>query len=276
LGILIKHQPPMKNITLLIALLFAFIANAQNFPYKRPELLLGKELKVTNLKKYQLQDGLEWFYNSANRARPYAVNANYKSTADSLVNRVFKVISVTPDNSFGRKDYILKLEDANKKTVYYWYKFDQPAAFVFEVIGGLNAPADFYYDYIIEKKIGGLRVLMTEPYTEYMYISKFVEAPSFYSLSIRTGYDVAPPYKPITILLANNKTITRPAKNVKPYEHRGSNSGVYADIALTPAEVELLKANEIVSYTISGQKEDASYITAPIIKGVLNCMDAKK
>jgi hypothetical protein len=37
----------MKNITLLITLLFAFAINAQeSYPGKHPELLVGKQVKV--------------------------------------------------------------------------------------------------------------------------------------------------------------------------------------------------------------------------------------
>ena len=59
----------MKNFTLLIALFFSLIITAQDDPGKRPELLLGKEVTITDLTKYLI--GIELLLEFGDKTAKY-------------------------------------------------------------------------------------------------------------------------------------------------------------------------------------------------------------
>ena len=138
---------------ILLLLVFSFTATAQNFPGKRPTLLLNKTVKVKPLDETVLHynQGYDNFYSDVYLSEPYAENKSRKTSHDSLANRVLKVTAVEPYPLPGQLNYKIQLQDTIKnKTLYYEFSEQAEARgnYYFEVIGGLTYPPDFYCDYV--------------------------------------------------------------------------------------------------------------------------------
>ena len=139
----------MKQFTLALVLLFSVLAIAQEekkpeiFPYKRPELLVGKTVKIRPLtdEEIEKEKGYANFFENEDLDVYHEVG-RFKSDPKFLENRVFKVVSSNP-----KFPEILKLEAEDGEVIYYWLKSNYPDYYYFEVEGGLDFPNDFYCDY---------------------------------------------------------------------------------------------------------------------------------
>jgi hypothetical protein len=134
----------MKKLFFLLLLLPALVFS-QNFPGTNVELLIGKKLKVTPLKNTTL--GYSNFYKSKDFdfKNKYALNKYYYSEYDSLIDRIFTVLSFEPYSStIGDKKYKLAIENIDIGTIYFDYDPKWEHTFTFEVMGGLDLPKDFF------------------------------------------------------------------------------------------------------------------------------------
>lgn len=141
----------MKQFTLALVLLFSVLAIAQEekkpeiFPFKRPELLVGKTVTIRPLSDEEIEKekGYANFFENKDLDVYYEVGM-FKSDPKSLENRVFKVVSAIK----GKYDtYTLKLEAENGEIIYHRYNENEDKHYYFEVEGGLDVPNDFYCDY---------------------------------------------------------------------------------------------------------------------------------
>ncbi|WP_417368792.1 hypothetical protein [Flavobacterium beibuense] len=140
----------MKQFTLALVLLFSVLAIAQEekkpeiFPFKRPELLVGKTVTIRPLtdKEIKIQKGYHNFYKDKYNIHTYHEIGFETSDPKSLENRVFKVVSSDPNDTVK-----LTLEAEDGEVIYYRLLAGYPKYYYFEVEGGLDVPNDFYCDY---------------------------------------------------------------------------------------------------------------------------------
>ncbi|WP_330444223.1 hypothetical protein [Flavobacterium sp. C4GT6] len=140
----------MKQFTLALLLLFSVLAIAQEekkpeiFPFKRPELLVGKTVTIRPLtdEEIKTQKGYHNFYKDKYHRHSYHEIGFETSDPKSLENRVFKVVSTHP--KYNNK---LTLEAEDGEIIYYDVLENYPKHYYFEVEGGLDVPNDFYCDY---------------------------------------------------------------------------------------------------------------------------------
>lgn len=126
-------------------LLFYINSNAQNFPGNDVQLLNGKELRVLPLAESSQKYGYKSFYKDENLKKIFEPSKSYTSEYNSLVNKIFKVISYNPYvNSIGSKKIQIKIKNEDIGFLYFDYDPKYEHSFPFEVIGGLDLPEDFY------------------------------------------------------------------------------------------------------------------------------------
>jgi len=130
----------MKKIYYLALIMLAFSSYAQ-FPGEHPELLLNKEVKVTELSTILQPYGYRDFHKKeemevTDKAIKYS----------NLVGKTFKVTSVTPYDKNGTSKFKLKLESADNGTMYYDYHPQYEDIFRLSAIGGLTLPEGVYCD----------------------------------------------------------------------------------------------------------------------------------
>lgn len=245
----------MKKIIVVFALLLSLSAIAQNFPEKRPELLLGKELKVKPLKENKKGEGYEYFYSDPKMRDSYLREKVYFSVtpAGGLVGRVFKVTAVDADPERKGKARLTLVDQTKGETIYYSYLSYLKHDFYFEVIGGLKLPTDLYCDFITEKKdkFTGETIYTTE----LLYLKTFTKikkgAGAKYYMSI-SDYNKEEYLgkKGVIILLENNKRIDKPEVviEVSPDGDRGFR--YTATFELTLKDVNLLIDNKMTDTRI--------------------------
>src|SRR4030042_3245393 len=102
----------MKKIFFIGILISSLNIFAQNFPGQHPELLVSKEIKVTDLEVDLQKFGYDGFYKDSNLKIEYASLKGIASKYSALVGKVFKVISCEPYiNIIGINKFKLKLEN---------------------------------------------------------------------------------------------------------------------------------------------------------------------
>ncbi|QEE50106.1 hypothetical protein FUA48_11100 [Flavobacterium alkalisoli] len=138
----------MKNLSLLFALFLSVVATAQDkksveiFPNNHPELLLGKTVKILPLPEKSRAEGYSNFATNVYGTDTYHKIGFKKSAAESLENRVFKVVP----NELNKLN-VIKLESPEGEIIYHAYNKYDDREYYFEVEGGLDIPEDFYCEY---------------------------------------------------------------------------------------------------------------------------------
>jgi hypothetical protein len=265
----------MRRITLIITLLFSFIATAQDYPGTRPELLLNKQVKIIPPTE-NLKDGYKGFYSKEilSPLDMYAENASFRTKIEALQGRTFKVVAVTPFEESGSKKYKIKLEDtANSEIVYYQYDTyaEEMQTYVFEVEGGIDFPADYYKDYITTTKDKFTKEQTMVFEVNYLYkitkIKKGATAKYILQAEAAPRDNNVGKGKGAALLLANGKQIEKPQQVVTLL---GNHYGV--KIELTPADLALVKASRITDFRINKYNEELTPLQAQRLQGVLMYM----
>lgn len=199
----------------------------------------------------------------------------YYSSYSQLLGKTFKVLSVSPPDP-KLEICVITLEDINGKQVYYKYLptlYDGPD-YPFEVIGGLDLPADFYCDNVEENKQGNQTIYRTGTGGN-VIVSREIEKgkPDIYMLVIKCFIEAnLPNQKTGTLVLDNNKTIAFHSTIMSEY-HDGTNYKYSFGIVLNPKEVELIKTNKILGVKIADKL--VAFTDTEKTQGVINCI-AKK
>jgi len=261
----------MKRILLLLAILCSLTAFAQ-MPKLKPELLKGYDVKINDLSTSMLEydGGYKDFY--ADEATLTTYKKGSKSTTDpnALKGRTFKVADITSSTGYMATYYKFKLE-GNGETVYYKYQKGYNAPFT-----PLNftLPADYYCDYIVKGMFDETIISYTveEKYVFAISKYKFVDGSSVvYNLSLQTGKDgEGIGGRGVTLELENNKKIQKDAlveKNAK-----GPTPIYNTEFVLTEAELELLKANKIKSFTLFKTQAVMFDDSATTLQKVIPCL----
>lgn len=265
----------MKNIILLIAFLATIATSAQDFPAKRPELLKGKEVTISPLQKIDSYSAYKGFYTDAQMRSNYAPKG-LGSTPDSLAGRTFRIESVEPYEVDGHLEAKMALHDNKGRTLYFKYdaRFDKPEYFPFKVTGGLDLPADFYCDNITLVQREGVRDEHRSAIANGITFTKYrVDGEPNYMIEVRQFNEVlVSTPKNLILTLENGKMISKADATIGVV----ANASGYTYIAtshLTPAEVELLKNNKIIStktHTFVREVTDGVKL-----KGMFGCLTTK-
>jgi len=262
----------MKNITLLIAMLFAFAAKAQeSYPGKHPELLVGKQVKViTNMvEKY----GYGNFYTDESMLKTYIEDPQKRATNyTDLLDKTFTVVSAGPVEMGHSK---LQLKAANGETMYYNLNTKLAFNYPFEVIGGLTIPAEYYCEEITQSTFDNSTIYESNPALGVMLRREITPGkPDLSSITIFVFMEHnIKPQTTGTLILENNKTVVFNARMIA--QHISAKLFKYQFSVIPSAkEIELLKNNKILGVKI-GDK------IAPIqggnkTKNVFACLVTKK
>lgn len=263
----------MKKIMLLFALFLTFIAGAQtNYPYKRPELLFDKVVKVKPLEITMDTEGFEHFYTIDGGT--YERLSTGITKPEALNDRVFRVVEVKPYVKFGDPVSDLILEDTTtKEKIKYYYNplHVTYSRFPFEVAGGLTLPPDFYCDYIIKVITG--QEYITQETNQSAFVTKRIDPKTkkvTYQLTIHISTHETSNSTGVEILLENNLKISKPKMVVGL-----DGQQLYAFIDLGPKDLELLSNNQILDIKLSQTKEGGYFYElgkADRLRGALKCM----
>ena len=260
----------MKKIIVVFALLLSLSAIAQNFPGKHTDLLLGREVKVKELKGTDAHIGYEFYTQPKfGKANVYALLPSKGNTEpEAVVGRQFKIEEVIDNSKFDKGHYWIKITD-DKETLYISYDIESEYSFPFEVIGGLKLPADFYCNYITETidKFTGVTTYATENQNGVVFykIKKGAAAKYYIAINIPKHTMV----KGAIVLLSGNKRIERPG-----LELTGFPDGFGAYFELTLKEAHLLIDNEITDTRVGDR--DNIITSGTTLKGIFSCLIEKK
>lgn len=266
----------MKKIIVVFALLLSLSAAAQNFPYRKIELLIGKEVQIKPLNESQLKytKGYDNFYIDIKGKNIYERNGGlFVTKGDALSDRIFKVESIE-SNPVNKDVSMLKLQDSKGEIIYYQYEQDSLTPFI--ILGDIVLPEGYYCQYIEEttdKFTGGQTFKVKREYIYELKKSKKGKTVK-YTLYLETNaYPRDHDGKGVIILLENNKQIKKPTTPVKI---KIKASCIYtATFELTPADITLLKDNKIIDYRLFENDGFISADGAEVFQGALQCMLAK-
>jgi len=251
-------------ILFLTFILMSGVSFGQNFPGDHVDLLINKEIKVVerteNLKKY----GYDNFFLNEKMEKKYACCESYNSKYSSLVGRIFKVLSAEKyTNSIGTVLYKLRIENPETGILFYEYDPRYEFEFVFEVLGGLNLPDDFYCNDIKTTidKFNGSTTSSSEYSDGISFIKVTKDNSSTIYMSVREGgitFNVGE--KGLILLLENGKRIERPEAAIDVKNNSGSSGYIYsAFISLSQEEIKLIIENPLTNnrlYIYDGEIEN--------------------
>jgi hypothetical protein len=263
----------MKKLFTLITLLFiATVAAQVSYPYKRPELLAGKEVKVLPYNSDFGSKGFEYFYKE-DQMNNYAAEASWQSYTlpKYLEGRVFKVTEVAKDTGkYGENSFYLKLLSDKDETVYYRYSTDDTngeSGFPLEVIGGLDLPADFYCDYInkganigeYSTRNGGVTFTRERFDTP---AEKKAKAAKEYEVRVKFYGKASTLNRGLTLFFDNGKSIERKNEFVISTLDNGTLYKHETSIILTKQEAEIMATANLTGFKIL----DLTYTDPPKYK----------
>lgn len=267
----------MKNLSLLFALLFSLVISAQEtrraeiFPNNHPEILIGKTVKVKPLPEKFRDKGYPNFYTDALAMKTYSKIDYKKSSADSLENKVFKVVS--NDTKYPE---ILKLESAEGEIIYYELNKYDKSEYYFEVEGDLDLPEGFYCEYFqpgldegkkmskMTKSIWGVIVwLHNNIQTDKLEVDLMLAMPTTAS-------------KGVTVIFDNGEKLELPNIKLDGKLNDGSREHKNCIYKITTDKEKKLFTENIITTIIFGKEKtpvnsDIPSMHGEIIRGVVEC-----
>jgi hypothetical protein len=238
----------MKKIILLFTILLCTTFYAQNYPGKSIELLSGKKLKVLPISLALQKYGYRGFYKDENLKKIYKDNNSYSSEYLSLVDKIFSVVGFEPyKNILGTDKFKLILQNEEIGKIYFDYDPVYNSSFVFEVVGGLTFPENYFCQYITEStdKFSGDIKYRSED-SEGISFVKFIEnntAKIYISISV-VGLTLNVGKTGLILLLENNKRIEKPDALID-VKVKSSSWSYSAFVELNSKDLDLLKENKI-------------------------------
>lgn len=192
----------MKKFILIITSFISFAAAAQeSFPYKRPELLMGKTVTVLPIGQYAIAQQYKKFYSGKSLSKYY--NGKPEISKTDMESRKFSVLAVEPNRTKKDfEDYWVTLKDvATGETLYYLYgkKTKSRSEYYFEVEGGLTLPSDFYCDYIDEMKMPDGTFRYTLDRLVFELIRSGTKSKPYYTLAFQFFKDSSQKMGPLTM-----------------------------------------------------------------------------
>jgi hypothetical protein len=229
-----------------IALLTLALSTYAQFPGRHPELLLNKEVQVTELSPRLQTYGYRDFH------KKEEMKVGDKAIKYSeLVGKIFKVTNVTPYDRYGTSKFKLKLESADNGVMYYDYDPTYEDLFKLSVVGGLTLPEGIYCsDLKSENDKFTSEVKTTVPYTEGVsFIKVEKDGKSTIYLIINQIASTLKLGDGFILLLENGKRIENASEKIDVKVnsgYTGATGYVYsAFVALSENDIKLLTENSI-------------------------------
>lgn len=262
----------MKQIYLTALLIFSSLSMLAQFPGHNVSLFNNAELIVNDLSETSRKYGYSDFYKKETMS-PMEIYAsrNYMTPYESLVNKVFKVLEVKPyTDSFGRKKYALKIENAETGIIYYDYNPELETTYPFGFSKAVNLPVDFYCTDFAKDIDGGVTTIVS-PYEDGMLFTKFKEKKGslYYMESNVYSKTLNKAPKGLMITLENGKTINYPTETVK-VEAKDGGYIYSAYTELKEADVVMLLQNKMK--TVKLDAYEAAIHEAVKLQEYLKCL----
>lgn len=267
----------MKNLTFFITLLFSALLSAQNFPGTNTQLLLNREVKVLDTESAK-QYGYREFYKDKALNSVYACCQGRNAKYEKLVNRLFKVVEITPVQGFkssGGTKFALTLKDESE-IIYFNYDSQYEFSFPFEVIGGIEIPDEYYCEFVKEEKsvTSSGNVLVSDTKEGIFFFKMNSNGTDTYLVNITVPSDkVVPVGKGASIELENGYVITMPNVSVKAIDNGYGGKAYSATLALLEKDIEMLKTSKIVNNTVNGISTSISQ--GYTHRGIFRCIAGK-
>lgn len=232
----------MKKI--IVLLLVSVSLFAQDYPKDAIELLVGKELKVLpSSSDYVQKEGYYNFY----KKQDLSYNSKLKAPYKDFLGKIFTLKSF--EKKIGRlnSDISLELFDG-KKSIYYEYNPEQMGSWIFEIIGGIVYPKDYWCKDIVKNydKFTN-KIKYTSPTDKHVYFLK--EDGVTYIYLEAHGKTTSVGSKGVIILLNNGK-IENPSALID-IKYDGDGWYTYTTLfALSESEIKLLSENYITDYRL--------------------------
>lgn len=223
----------MKSILLVFTFLFSLTATAQvDFPYKRPELLVGETVTIKPIDQYAQAQQYRNFYAGKDLTAKY--KGKWEAPNEALEGRKFEVTAIEPfSKEPGLETYWLTLKDTQSpEVIYYLYsdKRQDNDEYYFGVEAGLVLPPDFYCDYITEMKMPDATSRYTINQTGYEVVRSGSNIKPVYTISVKLFESQDQKTGPLTFILDNGSRVV--VKNAGIYNVSGR-TYVGADISAT-------------------------------------------
>jgi len=275
---IIKLITIMKKLILFSLIVLSNLTYGQNFPGTNVDLIIGKELKVKakdeSLQKY----GYNEFYKDSKLKIKFN-NTELKGTSKyrSLVGKIFKLVSFESyTDVVGVDKFKLKIENPEVGILYYDYDPRFELEFEFEVIGGINYPAEFFCKDIImtrDKFSGEFSYSSPSSTVEFFKLISGNTARTQIALKV-FGSHLVLNTKGITILLENGFRIVKPDVKVEVSSVRTAKGYLYsAFFDLTQSDLDLLTANKITDYRL--YTYDANVTNGNTLLEYIKCINDK-
>jgi hypothetical protein len=229
-----------------IALLTLALSTYAQFPGRHPELLLNKEVQVTDLSPRLQTFG----YRDFHKKEEIKVTDKAIKYSD-LVGKTFRVTDVKPYDKNGESNFILKLESSENGIMYYNYSPAFEDIYRLSVIGGLTLPEEVYCsDLKSETDKFTSQVKTTVPYTEGVsFIKVEKDGKSTIYLIINQIGSTLKLGDGFILLLENGKRIENASEKIDVKVnsgYTGATGYVYsAFVALSENDIKLLSENSI-------------------------------
>ena len=243
----------MRNFILLITLFITLYISAQeHFPYKHPELLVGKTVTVLPIGQYDFSQLYQNFYAGKSFSAYY--KGKREIPKEMLEGRKFHVAAVEPNRiEKDYEDYWITLKDtASGETLYYLYNKsrEKRGEYYFEVEGGLDLPADFYCDYIEKMEMPDGTNRYTLGQSVFEVIRSGPKAKPYYTLSLQFFKDTYLKLGPLTIVMEDGSKLV--LKGTGYYVVSGRS---YVGGEITAKEMEALTKSKPVSFEYDGKSQ---------------------
>ncbi|KGO78721.1 hypothetical protein Q763_17180 [Flavobacterium beibuense F44-8] len=275
----------MKQLTLALVLLFSVLAIAQEekkpeiFPFKRPQLLVGKTVTIRPLTDEEIEKEKGYAYFSSDRLgiHTYHEIDNDRSDPKSLENRTFKVVSTHPKY---HNRLVLEAEDG--EVIYYRLLEGYPKYYYFEVEGGLEVPNDFYCDYfdsgVEDENLINLTADGLEDYAVVWLVNGVTFETMEKDVVMLTMEIPSKENMGITVIFDNGTKLELPNRPLVASRKGNDRRGVNIEI-VSDEYKKLFSENRIVSVLLGGKKESPENDISPEggekIRGVIACGLAK-
>lgn len=251
------------KLTSFLLLITTCIFGQDIFPGKDTSLLSGQQLKVKPLDKMFQTYGYEGFYKDEKLKKKYECCDGSNSKYASLVDKVFKVVSITPYKDIIERDkYKIKLNNPETGDIYFDYDPRYEHQWHFQFVGNFQLPADFYCRNIEVKgdKFTGDTTYMTPAASGFSFMKvKKGKNVTIYMNKNEPGSTLNVGKKGIILLLENNKRLEKPDIELDVKAGSGSSYVYSAFFELTEADIKLLTENAITDsrlYIYDGKVRD--------------------
>lgn len=243
----------MKNFILLFALFITLYVSAQeHFPYKRPELLVGKKITIVPIGQNAIAQSYKRFYTEKNLSKYYNGNPDIPKTA--MESRKLSVLAVEPNRTEKDfEDYWVTLKDlATGETLYYLYSKETKSRreYYFDVDGGLMLPPDFYCDYIEEMKMPDGTFKYTLNRLVFELVRSGTNSKPYYTLAFQFFKDSSLKMGPLTIVMEDGSKLV--LKGTGAYVVSGRS---YVGGEITAKELDALTKSKPVSFEYDGKSQ---------------------